>query len=423
MFALLAALAAVSPGHACPTLATGETSQLSFDVAQVAIVRQGTRTTFSVSINPFGDPQDFALVMPVPEVLDETEVKTLDGAIFARLDGATAPRHVSDAGCGGGGGGYTATDSADTDGDTDTDTDGGGGDEPEVPTVEVEAEYLVGDYEVVLLSATEAGGLYDWLDANGYHLPAGAEERLGEYIEAGQFFLGAKVAADAARADGTPLPPLQVSYDSEVFAIPLRLATLNSPGEQDMVIYALVAGEEGAVAISNYPEFELPDTCIWTHESRDFGAFYEDWFRRHWESVGDAGWTQEFTGEPNTASPTTGIYLTAQDVRALGMDLSESHRYALTRLRMRYTPEQAVQDLSLYASGLTGTVVTPFADDYDWNHDCRDYCEFAPYGAEPDAGSDDGGGGRGCSAVAGAASAALALLGLAVVRERRSARA
>src|SRR5262245_44037291 len=135
------------PALACPTIATGEGSTLAFDVAQVAIVREGDRTTFSVSIHPFGDPQAFALVLPVPQVLGEDQVRTLDGTIFATLDGYTAPRHVSDAGCGGyygyyGGGGCDDTgDMADA-GSSSPGTSPG--------DVDVEAEYLVGEYQITI---------------------------------------------------------------------------------------------------------------------------------------------------------------------------------------------------------------------------------------------------------------------------------
>lgn len=409
---LLAALSAPAP--ACPTLATGETSQLSFDVAQVAIVRQGKRTTFSVSINPFGDPQEFALVMPVPEVLEEHEIRTLDGSIFARLDGATAPRHVSDAGCSPGSSG-TYSDCGDTDGTVDASESG---------SVDVEAEYLVGGYEVVILSATEAGGLYDWLDEHGYHLPAGAEERLAEYIEAGQYFLGAQVADGAASTGGNPLAPLQVSYESDVFGIPIRLATLNSPGEQDMVIYAIVAAADGAVGISNYPEFDVPDTCIWRHDSGDFASFYEAWFTRHWEAVGDAGWTREFYGDPAYANPSSGVYLTLEDYEALGVRLDSGTALAMTRLRMRYTPKQADQDLVLYGSRDTFADVSPYADDNASNRECRHYCGTEP-GELPGMGSSEGDeapaedGKGGCSALPGAASGLLAAVGLLGARRRR----
>ena len=222
---MLLALAAVA--SACPTIATGVGSHLDFDTAQVVIVREGLRTTFSVSINPFGDPQEFALVLPVPEILGEEDVRTLDGTIFATLDGYTAPRHVNDAGCGASAScpslAFAATDYAMS------------ASPGEDSTVEVEAEFLVGEYQITILSAEESGALSTWLDEHGYALAEGSEEILGEYIEGGSYFMAAKVAETAQEADGSPLSPLQIAYDSELFSIPIRLATLNSPGEQDMV--------------------------------------------------------------------------------------------------------------------------------------------------------------------------------------------
>jgi hypothetical protein len=150
----------LAPAFACPTVVTAGTSPLDFDTAQVAIVRQDNRTTFSVSINPFGEKQGFALVLPIPEVLEESEIKTLNPGIFTVLDGYSAPRHVSDAGCPRDYGDADTDTDADSDTDTETNSD-----------VEVEAEYLVGEYEITILSATESNALQSWLDSHQYHLP------------------------------------------------------------------------------------------------------------------------------------------------------------------------------------------------------------------------------------------------------------
>ncbi len=363
-----------SAAHACPTIATGTPSGLFFDVAQVAIVRQDGRTTFSVSINPVGDTQEFALVMPVPTVLAENEVKTLDGAIFGRLDGYSAPRHVADAGCGSlqSGGSSDTSDSAGEDGGIDGDGDG---------TVDVEATYLVGDYEVVILSAEESMGLETWLTTNGYHLPDGADARLAEYIESGSFFLAAKVAPGADLADGSALAPLQISYLSDGFTIPLRLATLNSPGEQDMVIYAISdadAPDGGRVGIANYPEFAVPDKCMWEDPSgnNDFTSFYEDAFDQEWLAMNDAAWTVEFAGEWYSCNPCSGINVSEEDLTALGFT-GDPWNHHLTRIRARYTPEQATQDLVLYGSGLNEAKVTSFADLSRQNAQCIDSVCFA----------------------------------------------
>ncbi len=359
------------PASACPTIATGTTNQLSFDTAAVAIVREGTRTTFSVAINPTGENQPFALVLPVPEVLQESEIRTLDPGIFRTLDGYSAPRHVSDAGC-------WAESDTDTDADSDSDTDGDGA------SVDVEAEYLVGEYLVTILSSDESTALGAWLDTNGYYLPDGAEPRLAEYIEAGSYFLAAKVAETAELTDGSPLSPLQVSYDSDVFSIPLRLATLNSPGEQDMVIYALMDEDYGRVGISNYPEFEVPEQCIWGDPNvDDFGAFYEETFTEAWAGMADAAWTVEFAGGPYDCNPCTATWPTLGDIAELGFTGDYEEHY-LTRIHMRYTPEQADQDLTLYGSGIRTPEVLSYADDSPQN-DCVDDCDG---GADPDGDTD-----------------------------------
>jgi hypothetical protein len=390
---LIATMLATS--HACPTIATGSPSQLSFDVAKVAIVRQGRSTTFSVSINPMGEPQNFALLLPVPDVMGPGDVTTLDSDIFARLDGYSAPRHVADAGCpvnsgggdGGGGGSYGGGgDDCDDGGDGGGGGDGGdGGDGGEDPyaTVEIEAEYLVGAYEVVVLSAVESADLYGWLSANGYYLPDGAEPRLAEYIERGSYFLAAKVSEDAAATDGVSLAPLQVSYESDIFAIPMRLATLNSPGEQDMVIYAItnvdVGSTTGRVGIANYPEIEVQKTCRWGSTQDSFGEFYEDQFTGAWSAVDDAGWVVEYAGRWNDCSPCSTVSITAEDLDALGFESDQGEAHFLTRIRMRYTPDQAQQDLVLYGSAITEHHAQTYADDHTMHRGCiLTVCDAAP---------------------------------------------
>jgi hypothetical protein len=412
---------------ACPTVVPGTPSQLSFDTAQIAIARQGDLTTFSVSINPAGDPQDFALVLPVPEVLAQEQVRTLDGALFARLDAYTAPRFVrspcqtSDSAAGG--------------------NDGGGGEEEGgTGEVVVEASYLVGDYEVVILSAEESDALIDWLNANGYQLPEGAGPMVQEYIDQGVFFLAAKVAPEAALADGSPLAPLQIAYRSELFSIPIRLATLNSPGVQDMVIYTVTSSEGGEVGISNYPAMQMADACIMDSGAEaDFSAWYEAQFTESWaaseaENDGAASYLVEFADRFNQCNPCTSA-LEEGDVEALGFATANPYDTFITRLRFRYTPEQATGELSLYESGRTEATVTSFAVAGDGT-ECLETCATAeeePAGEGSD-GSDGGADGAvddpdtvtepkgGCATApsAGLGAALVGLLGLLGLRRRRA---
>jgi hypothetical protein len=293
----------------------------------------------------------------------------------------------------------------------------------------------VGDYEVAILSATESEGLFTWLADNGYQLAEPTIPVLEDYIDEGMFFMTARVAAEATVADGTPLPPLQVGYDSEAFSIPIRLAARNSPGEQDMLIYAITDQSElgGRVAISNYSEFTIPDKCIWGNPGTDdFMEFYETEFRPRWADAGFAAWTTEWAGASGSCSPCSGTNLTEEDLGALGFEGGlEAH--FLTRLHVRYTPDTATQDLMLYASGLTDPKVTSFADDNADNRTCIDVCgmeaevdDSDPGGVPPGEASGEDGKpaaskdkSAGCATVTGSGAVAVILGGLLAGLRRR----
>lgn len=429
----LLALGLGPAAHACPTVATGTPNSLTYDVAKTSIVQQNGRTTFTVSINPSGQSQDFALVMPVPALLQESDIAVLDSSVFARLEATTGLLTMADAGCAPMGG---TADSAGGDGG-----DGGGGGGGGGGTVHVEAEYLVGDYQITILSAEESGDLFLWLNTNGYHLADPTIPILEEYIEQGMYFMTAKVSDEATAADGSSLPPLQVGYDSYAMAIPIKLAARNALTQQDMLIYALTDTSEGGgrVGISNYPEFAVPDKCIWGDPAEDdFQAFYEDEFAPRWEAQGGAAWTVEWAGRVGSCSPCSGTSMDQPTLDALGFEGDLADHY-LTRIHMRYTPETASADLMLYDSGFDDPKTTSFADDNASNRECIDECGVAATdgstggddGSTP--GSTDGSGnsdaaedgaadkGSGCSSAPGLplGIGGLAFFGLAAVLRRR----
>lgn len=322
--------------------------------------------------------------MPVPALLQESDIAVLDGEVFARLGGYTGLLTMADAGC------------ASPDSSADGGDGGGGGDGGEEGSVQVEAEYLVGDYHITILSATESGALFSWLDANGYHLAEATVPVLEDYIREGMYFMAAQVSDAATTADGSPLPPLQVGYNADVFSIPIRLAARNSSGQQDMLVYAVTDAPAARVGISNYPEFDLDDQCIWGDpETDDFGAFYETRFGEAWEEAGQAAWTVEWSGGFGDCSPCSGVQITDEDLIALGFQ-GETSEHFLTRLHMRYTPTTATQDLMLYESGIWEAESTSFADDNPQNRDCIDVC-----GEDSTGGDGDDGGGDGSDGVGG----------------------
>src|SRR5215475_3981471 len=96
--ALLAGAAAVSiPSLAdafCGFYVSGADAKLFNNATQVVLMREGTRTVLSMQNNYQGPPSDFAMVVPVPVVLQKENVKTLERSIFDRVDQLTAPRLV-----------------------------------------------------------------------------------------------------------------------------------------------------------------------------------------------------------------------------------------------------------------------------------------------------------------------------------------
>ena len=91
------ALAAGAPSAAeafCGFYINGAGSEMYNDATQVVLMRRGTRTVLSMQNNYKGPPSEFAMVIPVPTVLQETDVKTLPKDVFTRVDQMGAPRLV-----------------------------------------------------------------------------------------------------------------------------------------------------------------------------------------------------------------------------------------------------------------------------------------------------------------------------------------
>src|ERR1700722_12789501 len=95
LLAALLPLAAARPARAfCGFYVSGADAPLTNDATLVVMMRDGTRTVLSMQNTYTGPPQDFAMVVPVPVVLHEANVKVLPRDIFAKVERLTAPRLV-----------------------------------------------------------------------------------------------------------------------------------------------------------------------------------------------------------------------------------------------------------------------------------------------------------------------------------------
>lgn len=353
MLSLLLTSSLLSTADAfCGTYVGGVGAELYNSYSQLAVVRKDNDTTLTIVNNVEGNFDNFALVLPVPEVIPEENINVLEPSIFDRLDAYSQPRLVT----------YTCEDfevQEDTgwlfDSAEEPSTNEGGGD-----GVNVEALYIVGEFEIVILSATESDALFTWLNDNNYQVPGQSQTLLQEYIDGGSYFLAAKVAADAGIADGDTLSPLQFKYtdvDSNVnsFQIPIRIGTLNAKEAQDLIIYAVNDYNLGRVGISNYSEFSIEDECMWESENdQSFEGYYVQQFDMGYDAQNDGAWTVEYAWGGGGCDPCSGTPPDASDLVSLGMDEDTVHYsdYFFTRLHARYTPAQATEELMLYHSNI-----------------------------------------------------------------------
>ena len=69
-------------------------SELYNNKSEVILVRDGNNTTITMSNDFTGNVKDFAMVVPVPNVLNREDITVVDRSIFSSLDAYSSPRLV-----------------------------------------------------------------------------------------------------------------------------------------------------------------------------------------------------------------------------------------------------------------------------------------------------------------------------------------
>jgi MYXO-CTERM domain-containing protein len=365
-----------APEHAeafCGFYVAGADTALYNNATMVVLMRDGKRTVLAMQNDYQGPPEDFAMVVPVPVVLGENDVKTLPKEVFDRVDKLAAPRLVE----------YWEQDPCNPwIAETKTRMRGNGavpaGAIPEEEGadygVKIEAQFTVAEYEIVILSASDSTGLDNWLRDSGYKIPAGAEPLLRPYVEEGMKFFVAKVDVEKVkferRPDGTEaatLSPLRFHYDSDQFNLPIRLGLINAPdakggGAQDLLVHVLARGQRYQAA--NYPNVPIPTNLDVKDSVREhFGEFYVSLFD-HTLAQNPKAVVTEYAWSASTCDPCPEPALTLAELVTLGADVLPSYagkldqqeispdlewsvpsEFVLTRLHARYDASSLGEDL------------------------------------------------------------------------------
>jgi len=358
----------------CGFYVSGAGGQLFNDASMVVLLRDGTRTVLSMQNNYRGPVEDFALVVPVPVVLQKGNVATLPREAFARLDELTAPRLVEmttdDCGLGalgtiGRGGGGCPNCGAGM--GTGLQRDLG---------VKVEAKFDVEEYEIVILSAENALGLEIWLKEQKYKIPEGAAPILKPYVQGGSKFFVAKVNAKKARfRDGhAVLSPLRFHYDSDAFSLPVRLGLVNSAGTQDLIVHVIA---KTRYELANAKNVLIPTNFdVRTRTQPQWGGFYAELLSRtfkknpgaavtefawegalpppqEWVSSGIYGVTCDPCPPPHPVDNPLAKYLGVMHLPKIKTDegvAAFARAATVTRLHLRYSKENPPDDLVFKAA-------------------------------------------------------------------------
>ena len=329
--------------------------------SQVVLVRDDNRTVITMANDFQGDVQDFAVVIPVPTFIEREQINVGDRAVVEHLDAYTAPRlveyHDPDP-CNR----YEALKSMAM---SDASMPALVEEENKIGRalgVTIEASYTVGEYDILILSATESSGLIKWLVQNDYRIPKGAEDVVDSYLKQDMRFFVAKVnLQEQTKLGYSNLRPLQVAYESNKFMLPIRLGTLNAKGKQELYVYALT--KTGRVETTNYRTIKLPSNNeVPEFVQNEFGDFYRAMFARQTKKENERGVFLEYAWDMAWCDPCAADPLSADELRKLGvfwMDgrtersnaPSPAQNVFVTRLHVRYDRKHFPEDLVFQETG------------------------------------------------------------------------
>src|SRR5262245_30210124 len=320
-------------------------TKLFNQASKVILARDGDRTVLTMANDFQGEVADFAIVVPVPVVLKKEQVHIGDPKIIERLDAFSAPRLVE----------YFDPDpclrlepqarplpsAVSKDAAMKRKGEAALG-------VKIEAQFTVGEYDIVILSAKESTGLETWLNQNGYKIPQGAAELLQPYIRSNTKFFVAKVNLGEYKKTGqTFLRPLQMAFESPKFMLPIRLGMANAKAAQDLIVFAL--SPQGRIEVTNYRTVNIPSNFdIPEYVKNEFSDFYRAMFQRAYEKEGKNSVFVEHAWDMAWCDPCSADPLTPEELRKSGVFWDQEQGRGsvfITRIHARYTRDKFPEDL------------------------------------------------------------------------------
>ncbi|HEY9906268.1 MAG TPA: DUF2330 domain-containing protein [Thermosynechococcaceae cyanobacterium] len=345
-------------------------AKLYNQASQVAIAHSGKQTVLTMANDFQGEVKDFAIVVPVPVVLQKDQIKVANPKIIERLDAFSAPRLVEyfdPDPCAYPERAYSAVPAPTA---AVGQTRSGEAERKDALGVTIEARYTVGEYDILILSAKESGGLQTWLSENGYKIPPEAKQLLQPYIRQSLKFFVAKVNLKEFDQTGfQSLRPLQIAYESPRFMLPIRLGMINAQAAQDLLVYIL--SPKGQTEVTNYRTVKVPSgNEIPTFVKNEFSDFYKSMFQTSYTREGRNVAFLEYAWDMGSCDPCSADPLSPEELKQAGVFWLDNPQTAplspglfrrrpprssagvfITRLHVRYTRDKFPEDLMFQETG------------------------------------------------------------------------
>lgn len=198
--AILFGLQVAAPAAACacgaPAPRPGQ--DVIVDKEHAILSWDGDQERIELLLDMLTDAEDVGLIFPTPA---PATVTAGDRERFVQIEEAIQPKQVivDDWWAG----------------------DGGNGTAGGAPPVVLEQVQL-GPVEATTLAASDAVGLSDWLDANGYAIRDEVADGLQGYVGRGWYFVALKLTSDAPLDGG--LDPIRFTFESDALVYPMDLS-------------------------------------------------------------------------------------------------------------------------------------------------------------------------------------------------------
>ncbi len=198
--ALFVSLQVASPALACacgaPAPLPGADLEVNQERAIVSWASEGTEQ-IDLRLGVLGSAEETGLIFPTPAPATVTAGDTAD---FVALEEAIAPKATSEPDW--------------------WSFDGDGAAGGAAPTVLDEVQ--LGPVTATTLAASDASGLSDWLNSNGYVISPAVSDLLVDYVLRGWYFVALKLTSDATLSGG--LDPIRFTFDSDELVYPMDLS-------------------------------------------------------------------------------------------------------------------------------------------------------------------------------------------------------